>query len=60
MQCSHVQREIELAAGVAWIEQVPWLLAASTCLGAGELVGSTYYIVVLRWGQRRLSADASG
>lgn len=49
-----------VAAGVAWIEQVPWLLAASTCIGAGELVESTYYIVVLRWGRRRLGMSTSG
>jgi hypothetical protein len=41
------------AAGVAWIDQVPWLLAASACVGLGELLESSYYIGVLRWGQRR-------
>ena len=37
---------------VGWLAGVPWLFAASLCIGLGELVESTYYIVVLRWGQR--------
>jgi hypothetical protein len=41
------------AAGVAWLSQLAWLLAASVCVGIGELVESSYYIGVLRWGQRR-------
>ena len=49
-----------VGAGVAWLEQVPWLLAASACVGAGELVESTYYIVVLRWGEARLGVYKSG
>ena len=44
-----------VAAAVAWIAQVPWLLAASVCVGLGELLESSYYIGVLRWGQRRRS-----
>jgi hypothetical protein len=40
-------------AGLAWIDQVAWLLAASACVGLGELLESSYYIGVLRWGQRR-------
>jgi hypothetical protein len=42
-----------IAAGVAWVNHVPWLLAASVCVGVGELLESSYYIGVLRWGQRR-------
>jgi hypothetical protein len=42
-----------VSAGVAWIEQVAWLLAASACVGLGELLESSYYIGVLQWGQRR-------
>jgi hypothetical protein len=42
-----------VSAGIAWIDQVAWLLAASACVGLGELLESTYYIGVLRWGQRR-------
>jgi hypothetical protein len=42
-----------VATGVAWVNQVPWLLAASICVGLGELLESSYYIGVLRWGQRR-------
>ncbi len=34
------------AAGVAW------LFAACVCIGLGELLESSYYIGVLRWGQR--------
>jgi hypothetical protein len=40
-------------AGVAWAEQVTWLLAVSICVGIGESVESSYYIEVLRWGRRR-------
>ena len=40
-----------LSAG--WYWQVPGLVAASLCIGLGELLESTYYIEVLRWGQRR-------
>ena len=47
-----------VGAGAAWVEQVPWLLAACVCIGVGELLESSYYIGVLRWGQRR--ADRSG
>jgi hypothetical protein len=42
-----------VVAGLAWIDQVAWLLAASACVGLGELLESSYYIGVLRWGQRR-------
>ena len=30
-----------------------WLLAVSICVGLGELLETTYYITVMRWGQRR-------
>ena len=39
--------------GVAWAWEVPWLIAACLCVGVGELLESSYYIGVLRWGQRR-------
>ena len=42
-----------LGASIAWFEQVPWLLAACACIGVGELLECSYYIGVLRWGQRR-------
>lgn len=42
-----------VGAGLAWAGQVPWLLAACVCIGVGELLESSYYIGVLRWGQRR-------
>jgi hypothetical protein len=48
-----------VGAGVAWVEQVPWLLAACVCIGIGELLESSYYIGVLRWGQRRWAPGAS-
>jgi hypothetical protein len=41
-------------AGLAWTWQVPWLFAISVCVGAGELIESSSYIWVLRWGQRRV------
>ena len=42
-----------VGAGLGWVWQVPWLFAASACIGVGELLESSYYIWVLRWGQRR-------
>ena len=39
--------------GVALAGDVAWLLAASVCIGLGELIESSYYIGVLHWGQRR-------
>jgi hypothetical protein len=42
-----------VAAGVGWAGQVPWLLAAGGCIAIGELLESSYYIGVVRWGQRR-------
>jgi hypothetical protein len=41
-----------IGAGAAWSWQVPGLLAACVCIGIGELLESTFYIEVLRWGQR--------
>jgi hypothetical protein len=38
-------------AGVGWVEHLDWLLAASICIGIGELLESSYYIGVLRWGR---------
>jgi len=37
---------------IAWLAHIQWLLIASLCIATGELVESTYYILVLRWGQR--------
>jgi hypothetical protein len=45
--------------GVAWIEQVPWLLGASACIGLGELLETSFDIGVIRWGQRRAATAAS-
>jgi hypothetical protein len=42
-----------VGAGVGWVGQVPWLFAAGLCVGIGELLESSYYIAVLRWGQGR-------
>jgi hypothetical protein len=39
------------AAWGAWAH-IDWLLAASLCIGVGELLESSYYVVVLRWGAR--------
>jgi hypothetical protein len=49
-----------VAAGVALASQLSWLLAASVCIGLGELLESSYYIGVLRWGQRRGSIPSPG
>jgi hypothetical protein len=45
--------------GVAWFEQVPWLLGASACIGLGELLETSFDIGVIRWGQRRAATAAS-
>jgi hypothetical protein len=39
--------------GVAWgwSAHIGWLLAASVCIGVGELLESSYYLVVLEWGR---------
>jgi hypothetical protein len=42
------------SAGVAWLTDLRWLLAVAVCIGIGELLESSYYIAVLRWGQRRV------
>jgi hypothetical protein len=42
------------SAGVAWLTDLRWLLAVAVCVGIGELLESSYYIAVLRWGQRRV------
>jgi len=41
-----------IGAGAGWYWQVPGLAAAFLCIGVGELVESTFYIEMLRWGQR--------
>ena len=41
-----------IGAGATWSWQMPGLLAACLCIGVGELLESTFYIEVLRWGQR--------
>ncbi|HEX2036175.1 MAG TPA: hypothetical protein VHS99_18495 [Chloroflexota bacterium] len=46
--------------GVGWAWQVPWLFAAMLCVGAGELLESSSYLWVLRWGQRRGQAQNQG
>lgn len=44
----------------AWFAQIDWLLKASICIAIGEFLESSYYIVVLKWGERtgRTSAPA--
>jgi len=39
--------------GAGWGWQVAWLAAASLCIGAGELLESSYYLWVLGWGVRK-------
>ena len=39
-------------AAYAWLAKVDWLLAASLCIGLGELLECTYYLTVLEWGRR--------
>jgi len=37
---------------IGWFSHVDWLFNASLCIAIGELVESSYYITVMRWGQR--------
>ncbi len=39
--------------GLGWLDQLPWLFWASLCIGLGELLESSYYIVLVRSIQRR-------
>jgi hypothetical protein len=39
-----------VGAGLGLADSVAWLLAASVCVGFGELLESSYYIMVIRWG----------
>ena len=34
--------------GLGWLDQIPWLFWASLCIGLGELLESSYYIVLVR------------
>jgi hypothetical protein len=38
-----------VGAGAGVAAEVPWLLAASVCVGIGEWLESSYYLGVLRW-----------
>jgi hypothetical protein len=40
-----------VGAGIGLVEDIAWLRAASLCIGLGELLESSYYINVLRWGR---------
>jgi hypothetical protein len=42
-----------IGAAWGWAERIDWLLAASLCVGIGEWLESSYYLVVLEWGRRR-------
>jgi hypothetical protein len=39
-------------AGAGWYWQAPGVVGAGLCIAVGELLESTYYIEVMRWGQR--------
>jgi hypothetical protein len=42
-----------VGAGAGLVAQVPWLVAASLCVGIGEWLESSYYLGVLRWSRGR-------
>ena len=42
-----------IGAGAGWYWQMPAVVAASLCIGVGELLESSFYIEMMRWGQRR-------
>jgi hypothetical protein len=48
-----------MALGVGLLADVTWLVAVSVCVGIGELLESTYYIVVMRWGAQRANLELS-
>jgi uncharacterized membrane protein len=39
-----------IGVALGLLTHLPWLLAASACIGLGELIESTYYIVVIERG----------
>lgn len=41
-----------LLAILGWYEHIQWLFAFGLCVAIGEMVESTYYILVINWGQR--------
>jgi hypothetical protein len=45
------------AAGIGWALHIDWLLASAICIGIGEVLETTYYIVVMRWGRARLQSS---
>ena len=49
-----------LGAGAAWVAELPWLAAAGLAIATGEWLESSYYIGVLRWGQRRGTVPVAG
>jgi hypothetical protein len=42
-----------IGAGLGLADRIDWLLAVSICVGIGELLESSYYIGVLRYGGMR-------
>jgi hypothetical protein len=44
-----------VCAGIGIAEHVSWLVAASSCIGVGEFLESSYYIGVIEWGRTRPS-----
>jgi hypothetical protein len=41
-----------VGAAWGWAAHIDWLLAASVCIGVGEFLESSYYLVLLEWGSR--------
>ena len=41
-----------IGAIVGWLTNIQWLFAAASVIGVGELLESTYYLVVIDWGTR--------
>ena len=41
-----------VGVGVGWAGQLPGVFGAALCIGIGELLESSYYIEVMRWGRR--------
>ena len=42
-----------IGVGVGLVSGVAWLVAASVCVGVGEWLESSYYLVMLRWARGR-------
>jgi hypothetical protein len=48
-----------VGVGIGLVQGWTWLVAVGVCVGIGEFLESSYYMGVLRWGQRRGTVQLS-